>query len=87
MERTVVLNVLLFSWSAIFFYIYTSQIIFSAIGSPGAATKSQERETTDGSSSIGAGPPLESEIAVVGTCSPKSVYALADKVFLNVCML
>ena len=77
-----------FSWSAIFFYAYTSRITFSTIISPGATTESQGKETPDGSSLVESGLPQMSEVAspplsgvaAVESCSPKSVYALASRV-------
>ena len=77
-----VLNVLHFSWSAIFFYIYTSRITFAKVKSQGAAA------TADGPSSIEPDPsqhpeavrPSRLETITAEACSPKSVYALASKV-------
>lgn len=83
-----------FSWSAIFFYAYTSRIAFSTISSPGATAGCQEEEMQDDLSSIEPAPPQEPETAshpptsaaVVEPCSPKSIYALASKV-RSVCVL
>ena len=74
------------SWSAIFLWVYTSQIAFAAIDSQGVCF-SELREAQDGHSpdekasqqdSEGSRPP---PLAVVAeSCSPKSVYHLANKV-------
>ena len=86
MECTLVLNVSCFSWSAIFFYVYTSQITFSAIRSLRTTTKSQGEEAPHELSPIEESPEEEvasitpSRAAVDESCSPKSVYALTSKV-------
>jgi len=84
MERAIVLNILCFSWSAIFFYMYTSQITFAPIGSQ----STKETASNQGPPLSISDPPQNSEAvstspsktATAGVCSPKSVYALASKV-------
>jgi len=89
MEGDVILNVLHFSWSAIFFYMYTSQITFASVRSQGIA----ETTTEGDKASNGSSNPLQDsgvvsastpKTAVMEACSPKSAYALARKVSLPV---
>ena len=83
-----VLNVRRFSWSAIFFYMYTSRIAFSPIRSQGATKTVAEEGGSLGPQSSISNPPQISEAAsasplkttATNAYSPKSVYALASKV-------
>ena len=87
-ERIPILNARCFSWSAILFYAYTSRIAFSTIGSPGTTARSQEEtpgsfppfETNPPRNSRATTSPPLSEAAAIEPCSPKAVYALANKV-------
>ena len=77
------------SWSAVFLYVYTGQITFASLSSQ-EVTTSEGEEAQDGCSQgeekspqdpegLNAPPPTA---VVVGPCSPKSVYRLANKVRL-----
>ena len=76
------------SWSAVFLYVYTGQITFANLSSQDV-TPSEKEEAQDGSQGEG-NSPQDSEglsapppsTVVVGPCSPKSVYCLANKVRL-----
>ena len=70
-----------YSWSAIFLYVYTGQIAFTAIDSQRLAHKEGGNGYSEGETKcrgeVGAPTP---GIIVVGSCSPKSIYSLANKV-------
>ena len=70
-----------YSWSAIFLYVYTGQVAFTAIDSQRLAHKEGGNGYSEGETKcrgeVGAPTP---GIIVVGSCSPKSIYSLANKV-------
>ena len=76
-----------YRWSAIFLYVYTGRIAFSAIGSQDVSS-SKTKETQDGFSPGGLCVPQDSggfgvpplDAVVVKPYSPKSIYRLAEKV-------
>lgn len=84
MERAIILNILCFSWSAIFFYVYTSQITFAPIKSQGtieaASNEGPPSSISDSPQNSEAASTPPSKTVTTGACSPKSVYALANKV-------
>ena len=69
-----------YSWSAIFLYMYTGQVAFAAIDSQRITHNGQnddsEGETKD-RGEVGAPPPA---VIAFKSCSPKSIYSLANKV-------
>ena len=69
-----------YSWSAIFLYVYTGQVAFTAIDSQRVSHKGQNDysggETKD-RGEVYAPPP---GVIAVESCSPKSIYSLANKV-------
>ncbi|KAF9793441.1 hypothetical protein BJ322DRAFT_1155521 [Thelephora terrestris] len=75
------------TWSAIFLYVYTSQINFASISSQGVTSKKEtendssedEKKLPRDHEGLGATPP---GAVTVEPCSPKSVYRLANKVGL-----
>ena len=77
-----------FSWSAILFYMYTSNIQFAPLSSRGIEKAvTEEKEVTDGSTptsdssqNLGVFGASSLKNVVVDECSPKSVYSLANKV-------
>ena len=70
-----------YSWSAIFLYVYTGQVAFTAIVSQHVTHKGQndysQGETKD-RGEVGAPPP---GVIAFKSCSPKSIYSLANKVW------
>lgn len=78
---------LLSSWSAIFFYVYTSRIAFAPLTSRGIKRTTEENGTSDSSAPVpnpsqqsGVADSSSPERVAIEACSPKSVYALASKV-------
>jgi long-subunit fatty acid transport protein len=78
-----------FSWSAIFFYVYTSTIAFAPLSSRGikkaAAGENEAPDRADSplcpqNQTLGATKASSSKKVMTGVCSPKSIYALASKV-------
>ena len=67
----------MYSWGALFLYVYTGQITFGAIGSQGVSP-SEAREARDSYSGGFRAPPPSA--VVTEPCSPKSIYCLAEKV-------
>ena len=69
-----------------FFYMYTSNIQFAPFSSRGIGKAiAEEKEVTDGSTShssqnLGVTGASSLKNMVVDECSPKSIYALANKV-------
>ena len=76
-----------YSWSAIFLYVYTGQITFAAIGSQDGTPLEPQNSPSGGEPTLpqdrdgpGVPPP---DIITGESCSPKSIYCLANKVCLS----
>lgn len=74
------------TWSAIFFYVYTGEITFAAIGSRCVVPEGAQNNCSGNDTE----PPQDKELdipasddIIVGPCSPKSVYCLAHKIGLT----
>ena len=70
-----------YSWSAIFLYVYTGQIMFSTFRSQAVASKKTKNGSFEDETKLPQDPSVTPPGAVtVEPCSPKSVYRLANKV-------